>query len=59
MEVQVTVKNVYGQDLVYPANDAAIAFASMVGRKTLTHRDLQHIEKLGFVVKQVMKPLER
>jgi len=48
--VQVCRRDVYGQPLSYPVCDKAKTFASMVGRKTLTGRDVEHIRALGYRV---------
>lgn len=51
-QVIIEVRDVYGNQLVYPVCATATRFAAMVGRKTFTHADLQHIEALGFVIFQ-------
>ena len=48
--VQVCRRDVYGQALSYPACAKAKTFASLVGRKTLTDRDMEHIRALGYRV---------
>jgi histone H3/H4 len=48
--VQVCRRDVYGQTLAYPVCDKARTFASLVGRKTLTARDMEHIRALGYRV---------
>jgi len=50
-EIQVTVKNVYGRDTVYPACDKALLFTKLVGQKTLTVRELELIKALGYTIK--------
>lgn len=52
MEKQITVriKNVYGNELVYPVCEAAKRFASLTNTKTFSHRNLCDIEALGFLV---------
>ena len=32
--VQVEVRNVYGNELIYPANDTAKTFAALIGKKS-------------------------
>lgn len=56
--IQVTIRNVYGNRLIYPACDTAKTFASMVGRKTLTFTDIEHIKKLGYKVEVVLEKEE-
>jgi len=51
--VKIEVKSVYGNSLIYPANEAAEIFASLAGTKTLSRADLTKIVKLGFRVEQV------
>lgn len=48
--VQVQIKSIYGNEMIYPVCEAAKVFASMVGQKTLTRRDIDHIKKLGYTV---------
>lgn len=56
--VQVTIKNVYGEERIYPANEAAILFAQMVKQKSLTRHDIDFIKRLGFVVEVVQPRVE-
>ena len=37
--IYVTIKNVYGNDLIYPACDDSNVFAELIGQKTLTTSD--------------------
>lgn len=41
MEIIVEVKSVYGQDKIYPINNAAQALARIAGKKTLSLDDLE------------------
>ena len=50
--VQVQLKTVYGNTLVYPANESAETFAALAKTKTLSHADLCKIESLGFRIEQ-------
>lgn len=50
---QVEVRNVYGNAMIYPANQAAELFAKLAGKKTLDRDDLKNIKALGFVVEEV------
>lgn len=50
MEVILTIRNVYGNDLTYPVNDHAKNFALLVKKKTLDSMDIQLIQKLGFKI---------
>ena len=50
MEIKVKLKNVYGQDLVYPACSKAKLFAQIAGTTTLTPETLSKITLLGYGV---------
>lgn len=51
--VEVQVKSVYGNKLIYPVNQAAQEFALLIGKMTFSASNIEHIKKLGFEVKQV------
>lgn len=51
--VEVAVRNVYGNPLIYPANDTAKKLAALTGKKTLDKTDLANIQALGFAVFEV------
>lgn len=51
--IQVTVKNVYGTEMVYPVCETAKIFTSLTGKKTFTDSDLTDIKRLGFNVEYV------
>jgi copper chaperone CopZ len=53
MIVQVQIKNVYGNELIYPVNDVAVNFARIAGTKTLTREVIAHIKALGVKVEVV------
>jgi len=53
MVLKVKVKNVYGNDLIYPANEAAEKLCRMLGKKTVGHFELKIMQELGFTVEQV------
>ena len=44
--ILVDIRNVYGQETIYPANQNADIFASIAGTQTLTKRTLQYAELL-------------
>lgn len=46
--IVVEVRNVYGNQNIYPLCDNARAFAKLTGKKTLSHADLITIGALGF-----------
>lgn len=51
--VYIKVKSVYGNELIYPVNDVAHQFTMLTGRKTLSRRDLNRIQLLGFKIEEV------
>ncbi len=50
MELKLFKKNVYGNDLLYPACDIAKKFAILLGVKTFTARAIENIKNLGYKV---------
>jgi hypothetical protein len=52
MELIVTVKSVYGNDMIYPINDIAKKFANLIGKKTFSKTDLAIISNLGYTITQ-------
>ena len=50
MIITVAVRNVFGNDLVYPADDAAATFAALINVKTFNRRQLGLIRTLGYAV---------
>lgn len=51
MIIYVKIKNVYGNELVYPDCEKSAVFASLANSKSLTPKTLQYIEKLGYAIK--------
>ena len=47
MTIQVTIKNVYGNERIYPINQKAIWFTSLTNKKTLDRDEIEIIKKLG------------
>lgn len=56
MNITVEIKNVYGNNTVYPVCNTAKIFADIAGTKTLTFETIQSIKALGFKV-IVQQPL--
>lgn len=50
MEITVRIKNVYGNELIYPVCQQALSFAAIAGTKTLSRNDIAHIRDIGFTV---------
>jgi hypothetical protein len=46
--IEVRVKDVYGNQMIYPVCDAAKVFAAIAGTKTLTQQTLLLIKQLGY-----------
>lgn len=51
--MQVTIKNVYGEDKVYPACELSHGFCRLLKQKTLTLSDIETIKSMGFTVEVV------
>ena len=58
LEIIVKLKNVYGNELVYPANDRAEMFLNLTGKKTFSRTELEILKKVGYVVKFEAQTLE-
>ncbi len=50
MVITVSVRSVYGSDLVYPADDQAALFAALIRAKTFNAGQLRTIRALGYSV---------
>lgn len=48
MFITVQMRSVYGNDLVYPMDDAARLFAKLTGSKTFNDSQLATIKALGY-----------
>lgn len=53
--IVVEIKNVYGNDTVYPICDAAKTFARIAGTRTLTLATIALIKELGYSI-EVKQP---
>ena len=51
MHITVAIKNVYGNELIYPVCDKAKAFADIAGTKTLQRWVVDRIKTLGYEIK--------
>ena len=49
--LQVVVKNVYGNDLIYPSCHIANALIKLKNAKTFTKSDLNVFKSLGLIIK--------
>ena len=50
MHITVSVRSVYGNDLVYPADDQATLFARLINAKTFNAGQIETIRALGYAV---------
>ena len=50
MHILVQIKNVYGQEKVYPVCEGAKTFARLVGQQTFTDSNIRYIKQLGYAV---------
>ena len=50
MDITVEIKNVFGNEAIYPVCAKALLLASLVGTKTLTRESIATIKDLGYVV---------
>jgi hypothetical protein len=48
--LKLQIKNVYGNDLIYPVCDQSKLFAQLLNKKTFSHMDLCLIERLGYLI---------
>lgn len=53
INLQVTVRTVYGNELIYPANDAATVLAKIAKAKTLSLDTLRLAREMGMTVELV------
>lgn len=56
--IEVEVKSVYGNTLIYPANDAARVLARTFGKKTLSVVDRANAGLLGLEVVEINRTYE-
>jgi len=50
MSITVSVRSVFGNDLVYPADDTAGLLARLAGTKTFSAHQLRMVRALGYTV---------
>lgn len=55
--LQVTLRNTYGQERIYPMNEAAMLAADLVGAKTLQLSHLVTFSQLGLAIEYVGTPV--
>ena len=57
MQITVAIKNVYGNELIYPVCDKAKAFADIANTKTLANHVIAHIKRLGYSIQVQQRTL--
>lgn len=50
LQIVVRLKHNYGQQTIYPVCAKATTFAVMLGQRTLTPNDIEHIRSLGYTI---------
>lgn len=50
MSITVEVRNVYGNQTIYPVCETAKKFADLARQKTLTSREIRLIKELGYEI---------
>ena len=50
MNITVEVKNVYGNETIYPVCETSKLLAKLAGTKTITHEAIQTIKALGYKI---------
>lgn len=59
MQIHVVIKNVYGNETIYPNCEKSKILASMLKQKTFTKFDISHIKALGFkIIVDSLNPYE-
>ncbi len=53
MMIQIEIRNVYGNETIYPANETAATFARIAGTKTLRPDTIKLAKALGYAVEVV------
>lgn len=51
--IQVRIKSVYGNDLIYPVCNKAINLSRLTGAKTFTQNSMKIIEELGYTIQYI------
>jgi len=57
MKITVKIKNVFGNERIYPVCPQAKLFAQISGHKTLTRDAIDLIKKMGYTVTQEVTEL--
>ena len=57
MILKVTIKNTYGNELVYPSCDNAKLLTSLLNSKTFTQRHIDILKRLDYQFEHVAQPI--
>lgn len=57
MELTVEIKNVYGNELIYPADPNSYLLAQLIGAKTFNKSQIATLKKLGYTFAIAAKEL--
>jgi hypothetical protein len=58
MEIQIEMKNLYGENKYYPICEKSKIFADLLKQKTLTKNDLEKIKSLGIQINLIQPKIE-
>lgn len=50
MSILIEIKNVYGNETIYPVCEIAITLAALTGKKTFNKNDIKLIRSLGYEI---------
>lgn len=53
MKIQVQIKNVYGNETIYPICATSKLLAALAKQKTFTNREINLLKDLGYVIEVV------
>ncbi len=55
MEITIRIKNVYGNETIYPVCEKGLLLAKFKGQKTFTRKDVDALKELGysFIIEEV------
>lgn len=57
MNITVEIKNIYGNEMIYPVCEKSKSFAAISGTKTLSRNNICHIKDLGYSITVKQKGL--
>ncbi len=51
--ILVKIKNVFGNELIYPACYTSRVLIKLTGKKTFSYSDIDTLKHLGYIIKQL------